>query len=110
MICHKEGKKYAFATNIKTLGIRRADLLFRLYGKRWGIETGYRVLEHDFMPKTTSPNYALRFFYFCFGLALYNCWVLSNFLLGLALLSFLPEKPLLPARKFGLIYAKVDPG
>jgi hypothetical protein len=109
-ICHKNGEKFAFATNIKASGIRRAELLFRLYGKRWGIETGYRVLEQDFRARTTSPSYAVRLFYFLFGLALYNCWVLVNFLLAFALLSFLPQKPLLPAKEFGLSFVKFDPG
>jgi hypothetical protein len=76
MICHKNGEKFAFATNLKASGIRRAELLFQLYGKRWGIETGYRVLEQDFRARTFSPNYTVRLFYFLFGLALYNCWVL----------------------------------
>ena len=38
--------------------------LYKLYGKRWGIETGYRNIEHDFKPKTTTRNYHIRLFYF----------------------------------------------
>ena len=38
-----------------------------MYSKRWGIETGYRNLDHDFKAKTTTRNYHIRLFYFLFS-------------------------------------------
>ncbi|MEF8849132.1 MAG: hypothetical protein V5A68_08395, partial [Candidatus Thermoplasmatota archaeon] len=45
------------------------------YGKRWGIETSYRVKKHSYLPQTTSKNYQIRLFYFLFSVLLYNLWI-----------------------------------
>ena len=54
--------------------LRGAIEMFR---KRWGIETGYRMID-QFLPKTTSKNYIVRMFYFFFGCIMYNAWILFN--------------------------------
>jgi putative transposase len=45
----------AFATNIEfnERDVGFSSYLFNLYGKRWGVETTYRVLKHAFWAKTT---------------------------------------------------------
>ena len=44
------------------------------------IETSYgKVME--LLPKTSSPTFSVRLFYFLFAVALYNLWVLMNLLL-----------------------------
>ena len=50
------------------------------YRKRWGIETDYRVLEHNFQAKTTSNKFSIRYFNFLSGVALRNLWELSKIL------------------------------
>ena len=79
-----QGKKglMKIATNIP---INRYDVdlienLPKMYGKRWGIETGYRVKKREGLVKTTSNNYSIRLFYFLFSVALYNLWILINLL------------------------------
>jgi len=57
-----------------------AEPLAEAYRRRWGIETSYRKVG-EFLPKTTSPTFAVRLFYFLFAVALYNLWVLVNLLL-----------------------------
>lgn len=42
------------------------------YRKRWGIETGYRVLKEEFLAKSGSPDVTIRTFYFNFAAHLYN--------------------------------------
>jgi hypothetical protein len=37
----------------------------------------------EFLPKTSSPTFSVRLFYFLFAVALYNLWVLTNLLLRL---------------------------
>jgi hypothetical protein len=49
--------------------------LAQAYRRRWGIETSYRKIG-EFLPRTTSPVFAVRLFYFLFAVALYNLWVL----------------------------------
>lgn len=84
-----EGKKglMKIATNIplgeKDVGLIQA--LPRMYSKRWGIETGYRIKKREGFVKTTSRNYAIRFFYFMFSVALYNLWILIDRLICFAL-------------------------
>jgi IS4 transposase len=53
-----DGNKRAFATNeqFNENDVDLATRLFLLYGKRWGIETSYKVKKHSFLPKTTSKN------------------------------------------------------
>jgi hypothetical protein len=70
---HK-GKVLVFATN--TCFRRRK--LHRLFRKRWGIETSYRLIGL-FLAKTTSKLYVLRKLYFFLGVVLYNLWVFWNF-------------------------------
>ncbi len=75
------------ATNIP-INSHDVDLienLPRMYGKRWGIETGYRVKKREGLVKTTSNNYSIRLFYFLFSVALYNLWTLINLLVMLEL-------------------------
>jgi len=63
-----------FATNTSF----RRSKLHRLFKKRWGIETSYRIIGL-FLAKTTSKLYALRRLYFFLAVVLYNLWVLRNF-------------------------------
>lgn len=63
-----------------------AEPLAQAYRRRWGIETSYRKVG-EFLPRTSSPTFSVRLFYFLFAVALYNLWVLVNLLLT-------PHRPL----------------
>lgn len=80
VVTEAQGEKYYFATNIPT---RSDDLIFAfrikdMYRRRWQIESGYRTKKYAFLPKTTSKNYAVRYFYFMMSVILYNYWVISE--------------------------------
>ena len=47
------------------------------YGRRWGIETGYRVSK-SVWAWTTSTSYQLRFWLMWNSILIYNLWVLEN--------------------------------
>lgn len=49
-----------------------------MYRKRWGIETGYRGVKHDFLAITTTDSYTVRLLYFMVSVILYNFWLLCN--------------------------------
>jgi len=68
---------FVFATNTD-LKARRIRRLFR---KRWGIETSYRMI-NKFLAKTTSKLYAVRRLYFYLAILLYNLWVMLNYCEG----------------------------
>ena len=73
------------ATNIE-LKTKDVSMLLRLpdlYGKRWGIETSYRVKKRCGLAKTTSNNYKIRLFYFLLSVIIYNLWILLNILMAL---------------------------
>ena len=66
----------AFITNIRVDNPR--DLLRRIpktYRKRWGIETGYRILKQA-RARTKSPRMVARLFLMFFSLAYVNFWLL----------------------------------
>ena len=104
--------KRVFATNLRVTK-DNAKILFNEYGKRWGIETSYRV-KQDFKARTTSKKYVVRFFYFMFSACLYNLWILANILVGLAILRFIPKEPFITAKMFGVMLytlcSYLDPG
>lgn len=68
-------KEIGFFTTIKLTFLKNANFFLKTYAKRWNIETGYR-LQNMFLPKTTSQNKVIRFFYFCYAVAMHNLWLL----------------------------------
>ncbi len=68
---------YIFATSTVFL----PKEVLRFFRKRWGIETGYRIIR-KFLAKTTSRRYSTRLLYFYFAILLYNLWVLLNLKYG----------------------------
>ena len=71
------GKKgvilYIFATNADTPPLR----VLKFFKKRWGIETGYRMIR-KFLARTTTKIWRIRLMYFYLAVLLYNLWVLLN--------------------------------
>ena len=64
-----------FATNVP-------DIDVSMYGGRWGIETGYKMLE-AMRPRTRSRNIAARNFCFLYAVVMFNAWVLANAMLAI---------------------------
>ena len=104
MVLDIEKEKRGFITNMD-LNRSRTKQLSRLYSKRWGIETSYRV-KKDFRPKTTSKNYVIRLFYFLFSVSLYNIWEFLNVILALVE-KIDSETPVIAAKLFGTILFRV---
>jgi hypothetical protein len=76
------------------------------FRRRWGIETSYRQIG-DFLPRTSSPTFSVRLFYFLFAVSLYNLWVLANVLLAG---GTIPKKPPLSTRIFRTFVLPTDYG
>jgi len=106
LVDDEEGIKRAFITNFD-IPEQLTHYLYSWYSKRWGIETSYRNLEHDFKARTTSKNYHIRLFYFLFSVALYNLWVLVNIVVSLSLYGRLSEKPIITAKLFSVVLYRV---
>ena len=87
VVIERDGKRQGFVTNIslKANEIELGRALAEFYRNRWQIETGYRVKEYTFRGKTCSKNYVIRYFYFMLSIILYDCWILADLLIILAL-------------------------
>ena len=102
--------KRAFAINeeYNENDVNLAERLFDLYGRRWGVETSYRIKKHSYLPKTTSKDYLIRLFYFMFSVLLYNLWILADILIWLALFGVVKENHLVTSKLFGTILYTID--
>ena len=69
-----ENRFIVFATNARWVDVVK-------YGKRWGMETGYKMIEH-MRAKTSSQGSIVRAFYFWYSLLVFNLWVIANAILG----------------------------
>lgn len=79
------GKEIGFYTTLKFVLFRTMKYYLDLYAKRWNIETGYR-LQNLFLPKTTCVNGVVRYFYFCYAVAMHNLWLcLRSLVKGISL-------------------------
>jgi len=107
LVDDKEEIKRAFITNFY-IPEQLAHYLYTFYSKRWGIETSYRNLDHDFKAKTTSKNYHIRLFYFLFSIVLYNLWVLVNIVVSMKLFGRLRDKPIITAKLFAVVLYRVS--
>ena len=70
------GKLLPYATNLD--GVQPA-VIHTMYMHRFGIETQYR-LKNQFLGRTCSKQYSVRYAFFILAVALYNLWVLLNIL------------------------------
>jgi putative transposase len=104
IVLNDDMEKHGFITNMNPdrMHTRRIS---KLYSKRWGIETAYRV-KKNFRPKTTSKNYIIRLFYFLFSVCVYNLWELINVILALVE-NIDPKTPIIAAKLFGTILLRV---
>ena len=66
---------YSYVTNINASG----DYLAKLYGSKWGIETGYRV-QNQFQAYTTSQFTSMRIWLTGLGFVLMALWLFLNLL------------------------------
>jgi len=71
------------------------------FRRRWGIETPYRQIG-DFLPRTSSPTFLIRLFYFLFVVSLYNPEVLANVLVSVGTVLKTPPISTRIFRKFVL--------
>lgn len=87
---------FAFVTN---MGVSQetASAHALAFRRRWGIETSYRKLT-EFLPRTSSPTFSVRLFYFSIATVLYNLWVLANLFVHPS--TPFPDRPPLPSAIF----------
>lgn len=92
----EDENEFCFVTNMDVTE-ETATAYAVAFRRRWGIETSYRKVT-EFLPKTASPTFSVRLFYFSVASVLYNLWVLANLFINPE--RPFPERPPLPAAIF----------
>lgn len=98
----RPGEKHGFITNFD-LPTCLACRIYRMYSQRISIETSYRQLDYNFLPRTTTLNYNIRLFYFLFSCVLFNLWIFVNIRISLIIYGRVTKKPLISVKRFCLI-------
>ncbi|MGQ3330795.1 transposase [Halorubrum sp. FL23] len=70
----RDDDSFCLVTN-RDVSVEFAEPLAEAYRRRWGIEMSYRKIG-EFLPRTSSPTFAVRLFEFLFAVGLYNLWIL----------------------------------
>lgn len=78
-----DAEKRVFATNIDLTEYDEARVarMASAYGKRWGIESAYRVVKNTFLARTSSTDFRVRLFLFLFAALFYNLWILIDLMI-----------------------------
>ena len=87
-----------------------AERVSALYRKRWGIETGYRIIKHSFGLRTTSRDFRIRLFYFLFSTIVYNLWILIDILVWIDLMGEVGAYHQVKSKYFRALICIIDPG
>lgn len=77
----RTGERQPFITNERINDPDHAQRWVKRYTARWWIEAEYRSIKQHFLARTSSTDHTLRFYYFVFGVFMYNVWRLTDVLL-----------------------------
>lgn len=94
----EDGKYAMFATN-QRVETDEVDSVVNKYRRRWDIEIEYKAIK-DFMPRTSSMDYRVRFVNFVFATLIYNLWRLTDYLLKRKLDIPIRDDPEIGSRTF----------
>lgn len=92
-----------YATNIN-IPLEHLEEIIEIYRKRWTVENAFKSQKLEFLGKTYSIDFAIRFFFWVLATLLYNVWVLCNLVacMDLGLDPAQQERPLITAFLFGI--------
>ena len=95
----KKWEVQGFATNLELAETKDYFELPKIYSKRWGIETSYRVVK-NFRIETCTKKYSARLFFVLLSYCLYNLWVILNLMIEIEYFGAFTKKPVITAKKF----------
>jgi hypothetical protein len=95
----KTGSYAVFVTNMDRVETDHIRHVVNIYSRRWDIENQYKSIK-EFMPRTSSMDFRVRFLVFVFATLMYNLWRLTDYLIKLSLDIPLRDEPVLGARTF----------
>lgn len=95
----KTGSYAVFITNMDRVETEHIRHVVNIYNRRWDIENQYKSIK-EFMPRTSSMDFRVRFLVFVFSALMYNLWRLTDYLIKLSLDIPLRDEPVIGARTF----------
>jgi len=94
-----DGSYAVFTTNRDEVGTEEIEPLCNNYSRRWDIENQYKSIE-EFLPKTSSTDYRVRFTNFVLAALLYNLWRLTDYLIKVAREQPIRSPPVVGVKTF----------
>ena len=94
-----DGKYAVFTTNRDEVGTEKIEPISDSYTRRWEIENQYKSLK-EFLPKTSSTDYRVRFTNFVLAALLYNLWRLTDYLIKVAREQPIRSSPVVGVKTF----------
>lgn len=94
-----DGKYAVFTTNRDEVGTEEIEPISDSYTRRWEIENQYKSLK-EFLPKTSSTDYRVRFTNFVLAALLYNLWRLTDYLVKVAREKPIRSSPVIGVKTF----------
>jgi|AntDeeMinimDraft_4_1070355.scaffolds.fasta_scaffold01013_1 hypothetical protein len=94
-----DGKYAVFTTNRDDVGTEEIAPICNNYSRRWEIENQYKSIE-EFLPKTSSMDYRVRFTNFVLAALLYNLWRLTDYLIKIAREQPIRSPPVVGVKTF----------
>jgi len=94
-----DGKYAVFTTNRNDVGTEEIEPITNNYRRRWDIENQYKSIE-EFLPKTSSTDYRVRFTNFVLCALLYNLWRLTDYLIKVAWDQPIRSSPVVGVKTF----------
>lgn len=100
-----DGKYAVFVTNHGHVEPDEIHHWTNIYRRRWDIENLFKSIK-DFLPRTSSTNFRVRFHNFVFAALMYNLWRLTDCLVKAAMDEDIRSKPVLTAKTFSRVIGK----
>ena len=94
-----DGKYAVFTTNRDDVDTGEIKPICDSYSRRWDIENQYKSLK-EFLPKTSSMDYRVRFTSFVLSALLYNLWRLTDYLIKVARDEAIRSPPVVGVKTF----------
>ena len=94
-----DGNYAVFTTNREEVGTDEIEPITDSYKRRWDIENQYKSIK-EFLPKTSSKDYRVRFTNFVLAALIYNLWRLTDYLIKIARDEEIRSPPVVTVKTF----------
>jgi len=97
-----DGNYAVFVTNQDVETVEDIKRVVNEYRRRWDIENQYKSI-HDYLPRTSSKDYRVRFTNFVLATLIYNLWRLTDYLIKTAFDIDIRDPPMITGKTFATV-------